>query len=166
MLAAIWAQDEQGLIGKDDHMPWYLPNDLKFFKQMTEDNTIVVGRTTFEGMGSKPLPNRKTIVLTSDNSYQASGVIIMHSVEEVLNYAETFSGITFIAGGSAVYKTFLLHCDVLYRTVIQHSFEGDTYFPVVNWDEWTLINLSEGEQDQTNKYPYQFETYQRKVDTD
>ena len=162
MLAAIWAQDEQGLIGKDDHMPWYLPNDLKFFKQMTEDNTIVMGRTTFEGMGSKPLPNRKTIVLTKDKSYQASGVIVMHSIEEILAYAEEFSGITFIAGGSVVYENFLPYCSVLYRTVIQYSFEGDTYFPLVDWNEWTLINLSEGEQDQKNKYPYRFETYQRK----
>ncbi|MHC5229380.1 dihydrofolate reductase [Enterococcus sp. LJL99] len=161
MLAAIWAQDEQGLIGKDDQMPWHLPNDLKFFKQMTEDNTIVMGRTTFEGMGSKPLPNRKTIVLTSDQLYQAQGIIVMHSVEEILTYADEFSGITFIAGGSIVYKNFLPYCDVLYRTVIQHTFEGDTYFPTVDWDEWTLVNLSEGEQDQKNNYPYQFETYQR-----
>lgn len=166
MLAAIWAQDEQGLIGKDEYMPWHLPNDLKFFKQMTEDNSIVMGRKTFEGMGSKPLPNRKTIVLTSDRSYQAQGAIIMHSVEEVLAYAKEFAGITFIAGGSVVYKNFLPYCDVLYRTVIQHSFEGDTYFPPVDWDEWTLINLSEGEQDQKNNYPYQFETYQRKTKND
>ena len=163
MLAAIWAQDMEGLIGKDDHMPWHLPNDLKFFKQMTENNTIVMGRTTFEGMGSKPLPNRKTIVLTKDKTYNASGVSIMHSVAEVVSYAKIFSGITFVAGGAKIYSSFLPECDVLYRTVIQHSFEGDTYFPAVDWNEWILVNLSEGEQDQINKYPYQFETYQKRT---
>ena len=84
MLAAIWAQDENGLIGKEDRLPWRLPNDLKFFKQMTEANTLVMGRKTFEGMGSRPLPNRQTIVLTRDSSYKAEGVHVMHSVEDVL----------------------------------------------------------------------------------
>lgn len=74
MLAAIWAQDEEGTIGKENRLPWHLPNDLKFFKQMTEDNTIVMGRKTFEGMGSRPLPNRQTIVLTRDREYQAKGL--------------------------------------------------------------------------------------------
>lgn len=163
MIVAIWAQDEQGLIGKNNKLPWRLPNDLKFFKQMTENNTIVMGRNTFEGMGGRPLPNRKTIVMTRDTTFFAEGVLVMHSIEEVLEYAERFSGITFIAGGAKIYTDFLPHCDVLYRTVIKHTFEGDTYFPEVDWDNWTMINLSEGEQNDDNAYPYQFETYQRKV---
>ncbi|MBO0469246.1 dihydrofolate reductase [Enterococcus sp. DIV0242_7C1] len=163
MLAAIWAQDEQGTIGKNNRLPWHLPNDLKFFKQMTEDNTIVMGRKTFEGMGGRPLPNRQTIVMTRDKDYQASGVIVVHDIDEVLAYAQEFSGITFIAGGSAVYEEFLPYCDVLYRTVINHTFDGDSVFPEVSWEDWTLINLSPGEQDEQNHYPYQFETYQRKV---
>ncbi|MGX7262584.1 dihydrofolate reductase [Enterococcus crotali] len=166
MLAAIWAQDEQGTIGKDNRLPWHLPNDLKFFKQMTEDNTIVMGRKTFEGMGSRPLPNRQTIVMTRDEAYRAEGVNVVHSIAEVLDYAKSFSGITFIAGGSAIYKDFLPYCDVLYRTVIHHSFDGDTKFPAVSWDDWALINLSEGIQDEENTYSYQFETYQRKVATE
>ncbi|MEI5988541.1 dihydrofolate reductase [Enterococcus termitis] len=166
MLAAIWAQDEQGTIGKDNRLPWHLPNDLKFFKQMTEDNTIVMGRKTFEGMGSRPLPNRQTIVMTRDEAYCAEGVNVVHSIAEVLDYAKAFSGITFIAGGSAIYKDFLPYCDVLYRTVIHHSFDGDTKFPTVSWDDWALINLSEGIQDEENTYSYQFETYQRKVATE
>lgn len=166
MLAAIWAQDEQETIGKENQLPWHLPNDLKFFKQMTEGNTIVMGRKTFEGMGGRPLPNRQTIVLTRDNAYQIQGVIVFHTVDEVLDYAKNFSGITFIAGGSAVYEDFLPYCDVLYRTVIHHSFDGDTKFPPVAWDDWTMINLSEGTQDDENSYAYQFETYQRKVAAD
>ncbi|WP_086313087.1 dihydrofolate reductase [Enterococcus sp. 7F3_DIV0205] len=166
MLAAIWAQDEKGTIGKENRLPWHLPNDLKFFKQMTEDNTIVMGRKTFEGMGSRPLPNRQTIVLTRDKGYRAKGVIVFHTIDEVLDYAKTFAGITFIAGGSAVYEDFLPYCDVLYRTVIHHIFDGDTKFPTVAWDDWTLINLSEGSKDEKNSYDYQFETYQRKVAAD
>ncbi|MTD38918.1 dihydrofolate reductase [Erwinia sp. CPCC 100877] len=166
MLAAIWAQDEKGTIGNDNQLPWYLPNDLKFFKQMTENNTIVMGRKTFEGMGGRPLPNRKTIVLTKDTAYSAEGVEVLHTVEDVLNYAKEFSGITFIAGGSLIYEEFLPYCDVLYRTLIHHAFKGDTTFPEVAWEDWTMINLSEGEQDEKNKYAYQFETYQRKINTE
>ncbi|HGF7665430.1 TPA: dihydrofolate reductase, partial [Enterococcus faecium] len=114
MLAAIWAQDENGLIGKEDRLPWRLPNDLKFFKQMTEANTLVMGRKTFEGMGSRPLPNRQTIVLTRDPSYTAEGVHVMHSVEEVLALEKETDGIFFIAGGSAVYQEFLPFCTILY----------------------------------------------------
>lgn len=163
MLAAIWAQDNQGIIGKNNLMPWHLPNDLKFFKKMTENNTIVMGRNTFEGMGSKPLPNRKTIVLTQNPNYQSDEVLVMHTIPEVLAYAANFSGITFIAGGAIIYDQFIPYCDVLYRTVIDHSFSGDTIFPTINWEQWTMINSSEGEQDDLNPYPYIFETYQRKV---
>ncbi|EOL43058.1 dihydrofolate reductase [Enterococcus phoeniculicola] len=162
MLAAIWAQDEAGLIGKQEHLPWHLPSDLKFFKQMTESNTLIMGRRTFEGMGGRPLPNRKTIVLTRDLTYQAQGVDVMHTLDDVLAYEKEFEGITFVAGGSMIYEEFLPYCTVLYRTLIHHTFEGDTYFPTVDWTQWSLINLSEGEQDEKNLYPFQFETYHRR----
>jgi len=161
MIAAIWAQDENGLIGKDDKLPWYLPDDLQFFKQMTENNTIVMGRKTFEGMGKNLLPNRQTIVLTSDKQYDGNGAIVMHSIEEVLNYAETFEGITFITGGGEIYKAFLPYTDVLYRTFIKAVFDGDTYFPYIDWGEWNIVSTSEGSVNAENPYPHDFETYQR-----
>ncbi|WP_326717878.1 dihydrofolate reductase [Vagococcus jeotgali] len=161
MIAAIWAQDEDGLIGKGDVLPWYLPNDLQFFKQMTEDNVIVMGRKTFEGMGKGLLPNRQTIVLTSDKDYDGNGATVMHSVEEVLAFSEEFEGITFIAGGGDIYKAFLPHTDVLYRTFIKERFEGNTYFPYLDWDEWNLVSVSEGTVNEDNKYAHDYETYQR-----
>lgn len=163
MLAAIWAQDENGLIGKDSKLPWHLPNDLAFFKSTTENNTIVMGRTTFEGMNKRPLPNRHTIVLTSDKNYQAEGVTVLHSIAEVRAYDEDFEGITFVTGGAKVYEQFLPYCSVLYRTVIHESFTGDTWFPEVDWEEWTMINISEGLVDVANPHKHSFETYQRKA---
>ncbi|HCM90131.1 MULTISPECIES: dihydrofolate reductase [Vagococcus] len=161
MIAAIWAQDENGLIGKEEVLPWHLPNDLQFFKQMTENNVIVMGRKTFEGMGKHLLPNRQTIVLTSDQNYDANGALVMHSVEEVLAFSNEFEGITFITGGGEIYKNFLPHIDVLYRTLIKAKFEGDTYFPYLDWEEWNIVSTSEGEVDDKNIYPHDFETYQR-----
>ncbi len=162
MIAAIWAQDDDGIIGKNDQLPWHLPNDLKFFKHMTENNTIVMGRKTFEGMGKRVLSNRKTIVLTSDKKYQAEKVLVMHSVSEVLEYAQNYEGMTFITGGSRVYEEFLPYVDVLYRTLIHSSFKGDAFFPKINWQEWSRIGLSIGEVDEKNPYTYQFETFQKK----
>lgn len=161
MLVAIWAQDKNGLIGKNNRLPWHLPNDLRFFKETTLNHTLVMGRKTFEGMGGRPLPNRQTIVLTHDQNYPASNVIIMHSSAEVLAYAKKNDGMTFIAGGSVIYQEFLPHCQKIYRTVIDADFEGDAYFPPIDWKQWQLAESTVGQQDDKNLYPYHFETYQR-----
>ncbi|MDH6364729.1 dihydrofolate reductase [Enterococcus sp. PF1-24] len=161
MLAVIWAQNEEGLIGKENHLPWHLPNDLKFFKQMTENNTIIMGRKTFEGMGSRLLPNRETIILTTDLNYQVAGATVLHDISSVISYSEANEGITFVAGGSLIYKELLPYCKVLYRTVITGEFEGDAYFPTIDWDQWHLVSVSDGEVDEKNLYPHSFETYQR-----
>ena len=162
MIAAIWAQDENGLIGKDDKLPWYLPDDLQFFKQMTENNTIVMGRKTFEGMGKNLLPNRQTIVLTSDQSYDGNGAIVMHSVDDVLKYAEEFDGITFITGGGEIYKTFLPYTDVLYRTLIQSTFEGDTYFPLRDFSSFQEISQAFFEKDENNSHDFTVTVLEKK----
>lgn len=162
MLAALWAEDLTGLIGKNHTLPWHLPNDLQYFKKMTVGKTIVMGRTTFEGMGSRALPNRQTIVLTRNRDYQAEGVIMMHSIEEVLNYAQSQEEVTMIIGGAVVFNDFIPYYDLLYRTVIEEEFPGDTYFPVLNWNEWELTESTPGVTDEKNKYVHRFETYVRK----
>lgn len=166
MLIAIWAQDKNGLIGKNDRLPWHLPKDLAFFKATTLNQTLVMGRKTFEGMGGRPLPKRQTIVLTRDLDYQAENVLVMHSLEEVQAYDQTNAGRTFIAGGTSIYAEFLPYCEKIYRTVIEEQFEGDAYFPAVNWNEWQLIATQQGIQDEKNPYVYRFETYERRLSAD
>ncbi|GMA46960.1 dihydrofolate reductase [Tetragenococcus muriaticus] len=162
MLAAIWAQDRNGLIGKDNKLPWYLPEDLKFFKDSTVGNTLVMGRKTFEGMGSRPLPNRETIILTKDPSYTAENVKILHSTEEVVELANQQSTPVFVGGGTEIFRALLPHFDYLYRTFIDESFTGDTYMPKVDWSQWQLIEETEGVVDERNHYKHQFEIYERK----
>lgn len=161
MLAALWAQDKTGLIGKKQTLPWHLPNDLQYFKKMTIGKTIVMGRKTFEGMGSRPLPGRQTIILTRNKNYQASGVKVMHSLEEVLTFASQQPDMVMIVGGAAIYKDFLPYLDILYRTVIDEKFIGDAYFPEINWQEWQLVESLNGIVDEKNKYAHRFETYKR-----
>ncbi|MBM6613749.1 dihydrofolate reductase [Desemzia sp. RIT804] len=162
MIAFLWAEDKNGLIGKGGSLPWYLPNDLKFFKQMTVNQAIVMGRKTFEGMGKRPLPNRINIILTTDPSYQADGVKVMYSREEVLDFAKEYEKDTLITGGSGVFKHFLKDVDILHRTVIDEEFAGDTYMIPINWDDWILTHVEEGVMDEKNKHPHRFETYHRK----
>ena len=159
MLAAIWAQDQHGLIGREQQLPWHLPADLKFFKETTIGQTIVMGRKTFEGMGKRPLPKRQTILLTRDQTYQAENVLVLHSLAEVLAYAQDKD--VFITGGAQIYRDFLPYCDFLYRTVIDGSFTGDTYFPEVDWTQWQLLQTTTGRLDEKNQYPHRFETYRR-----
>lgn len=163
MLIAIWAQGKNGIIGNNNIMPWHLPNDLKYFKEQTNTHTLIMGRKTFEGMGSRPLPNRETIILTTDKEYSARGIIVMNDVDSVLALTQANANKSyFVAGGSEIYKLFLPHCDQLKRTWIDEDFDGDTSFPEVNWDEWKVEGKVQGERNDKNPYDYYFESYERK----
>lgn len=161
MLIAIWAQDKNGLIGKDNKLPWYLPNDLKFFKNNTINNTLVMGRKTFEGMGGRPLPDRETIILTKDPNYKAENVKILHSIDEVIGLANRQSTPVFVGGGTEIFKELLPYFDYLYRTVIDETFTGDVYMPTVDWSQWKLKEEKEGVIDERNHYQHRFEIYER-----
>jgi dihydrofolate reductase len=162
MLTAIWAQDKTGLIGKEQTMPWHLPNDLKFFKEQTIHHTIVMGRKTYEGMGKKLLPKRQSIILTSDMAYEAPGALVMHSVADVLAYSKTLAEEVFIVGGATLYREFLPYCERLLKTQIEATFEGDTFFPEIDWQKFELIHSKRGIIDEKNKYGHTFEEYMRK----
>lgn len=164
MLIAIWAQAENGLIGKDYRLPWHLPEDLRRFKEITQGNTLVMGRKTYEGMGKCPLSNRKTLVLTQDKQYDPGyeDVLVMHQVQEVLNYERSTREIIFIVGGSQVYKAFEPYLDKLFRTVIHHAFDGDAYFPKFDYTIFEKVNSEKRVRDEENPYDYDFETYVRR----
>ncbi len=159
-ITLIWAQDQNRLIGKDNDMPWKLPADMAYFKQQTQHKTIVMGRKTWESFGSKPLPNRRNIVLTRDPEFTADGGEIVHTPEQALELTNNEDEVMII-GGSQIYKLFLAHADRLLVTQIEHEFEGNTFFPEVNWSEWKLESSTQGLQDEKNVYDYRFEQYVR-----
>lgn len=164
MLAYIWAQDRNGLIGQDGHLPWHLPNDLQFFKKTTLNQTIVMGRKTFDGMGGRLLPQRQTIILSRDKKHVVpEGAILMTSREEVLAFAATQEKTVLIAGGTTLFELFQDDVTYLYQTVIQDEFVGDSYFPQ-NFDftPFELISSEEGIVDAKNIFAHQFKYYQRK----
>lgn len=152
--------------GSGDRAEWYdavaFAAGYGLFKETTLHKTILMGRKTWDSFGSKPLPHRKNIVLTRDKSFtltEDQGIVI-HDIDEALPYAE--NGELMVIGGSQIYELMLPKADRLYCTFIDETFEGDTFFPEVNWDEWRIIEEVPGITDEKNPYAYRFVTFERK----
>ncbi|MBC1533177.1 dihydrofolate reductase [Listeria seeligeri] len=160
MIIFIWAQDRAGNIGKDNKMPWHLPGDLQFFKKTTTGKTLVMGRKTYESLG-KALSNRKTIVLTRDTSLQLADADVIHSRDEVLALAKEQDEAIYIAGGAEIYRLFMDVADKLIVTKIDATFEADTAFLEVDWENFTEVSRESHDKDEKNKYGYTFYTYER-----
>lgn len=159
MLSLIVAHDKNRVIGINNELPWYLPEDLRHFRDVTTRNTIIMGRKTFESIG-RPLPNRKTVVLTRGKGFYHSGVEVVHNIE-LLRYCKNQPGEYFIIGGEEVFKWAIPLVDKMYITYIDHAFKGDTYFPEYNEDEWELVSEREG-TDKDVPFKYYFREYERK----
>ncbi|HFI0037965.1 TPA: dihydrofolate reductase [Streptococcus suis] len=164
-IVAIWAQDENGLIGKGDRLPWALPADLAHFKETTTGHTIVMGRVTFDGMGKRALPNRHTIVLTTDNSYQTESdrVTILNSIDQVLDWYQQQNGTLFVLGGGQIYTAFAPYIEELIVTHIQGQFEGDIFFPeVFPMGDFQLQSEQFRPKDEANPVDFIIKNYKRR----
>ncbi|WP_053363884.1 dihydrofolate reductase [Bacillus sp. FJAT-27251] len=161
MISLIWAMDENRAIGRDNQLPWHLPEDLKFFKRVTMGHPIAMGRKTHESIG-RPLPGRENIIITRDRDYKSEGCTILHSVDELLHYHDLHKEELFVIGGAEIFKEVLPHADRLYVTMIHERFDGDTFFPVFHMDAWELETREKGIRDEKNPYDYEFLIYRRK----
>ena len=130
-ISMIAAMTVNRVIGKDNKMPWHLPEDLKHFKASTMGKPIVMGRKTFESIG-RPLPGRHNIVITRQSDFTADGITVVASFEEAQKAAGEVEELAVIGGGQ-LYKQVLPLADKLYLTLINIDVEGDTYFP--EWDD-------------------------------
>ena len=163
VLSLLVAASENNVIGKDNKLPWHLPNDLKYFKNLTWGMPILMGRKTFESIG-KPLPGRKSIVITRNSDWQHEGADVVHSIEEAIMKAESF-GVKeiFVIGGAEIFKTALQAANRIYLTRIHHNFVGDVYFPEVSTQEWNLTSNRFCEADEKNVYNHTYEVWNRKM---
>lgn len=159
IISLIAAIDRNHAIGKDGVMPWHLPADLKFFKRITMDKPVIMGRKTFDAIG-KPLPGRLNIVVTRDTSWQHDGVYVAHSMEDALRAAAEYEEVMII-GGANLYGQMLPDADRLYLTEIDAEFEADTFFPALDNAQWQEINREQHTADEKNAYPYSFVTLER-----
>ena len=162
IISMISAVAENRVIGNKNSLPWHLPADFKYFKEATLGKTIVLGLNTFKSIGEKPLPDRKNIILNNDINYvPPEGCFVAHSIEELIKMTENEPEVM-ICGGASVYKQFLPLAKRLYLTYIHKSFDGDTYFPEVDMEEWKEVKRTDFKADEKNKYDYSFVILERK----
>lgn len=160
MISFLLAMDENRLIGKDNDLPWHLPADLKYFKKMTMNKSIVMGRKTFESIG-KPLPGRESYVITR-RELTIDNVTILHSIDQFLEMVEAYNEKEwFVIGGAEIYRQLLPYADRLYITEIHEEFQGDAYFTDLKKEDWVEKSRDQHTKDDKNSYDYDFVVYER-----
>jgi dihydrofolate reductase len=160
ILSLLVAASENNVIGNGNQLPWHLPNDLKYFKNLTWGMPILMGRKTFESIG-KALPGRKSIVITRNGEWQHESVDVVYSIEEAVAKAESF-GVKeiFVIGGAEIFKTTLPRAKRIYLTRIHHKFEGDVYFPELNKNDWALTSSRYCEADEKNVFNHTYQIWE------
>lgn len=161
-ISVIVALDEQNGIGRAGGLLCHLPGDLKHFKEITTGHSIIMGRNTYASLPKGALPNRTNIVVTSDSAGNYPGCIVVRSFEEALECCKEEDAL-FVIGGGKLYNSTLHLADKLYLTRIHHVFEdADTFFPEIDFNNWTLIHKEVHDADEKQPYNYTFLTYIKK----
>lgn len=162
-ISIIVAIAENNAIGLNNKLIYWLPNDLKRFKQLTTGNTIIMGRKTFESLPKGALPNRRNIVLTRNaEAGKFQGAECFRSLEDALKTCAESSEV-YIIGGASVYEEALKLADRLCLTLVHDTpSEADTFFPIINNDEWEEVYREDHETDEKHDFRYSFINMQRK----
>ena len=158
----IVAVDKNWAIGKNNKLLVSIPADMKFFRETTKGNVVVMGRKTLESFPQgQPLKNRVNIVITKNPNYKVKDAVVVHSVEEAVEECGRYDGEVYVIGGESIYRAMLPYCDTALVTKIDHAYEADTYFP--NLDEHPEWELT-GETDEQTYFDleYVFAKYERK----
>jgi dihydrofolate reductase len=165
IISMIAALASNRVIGKNNDLPWKLPDDMKFFMETTKGHHTIMGRKNYDSIPNKfkPLPNRTNIVVTRQKNFDAPGCIVVDSVEKGLDIAsKNQESETFIIGGAEIYKLGLPHATRLYLTEIDAEIEGDTRFPIFNKNEWKETSRQRHNKDDRHAYAFDFVVYDKK----
>ena len=161
IISLVVAASQNNAIGKDNQLLWHLPNDLKFFKNITWGFPVIMGRKTYEAV-NKPLPGRTNIVVTTNTSWNAETVIAVSNLKEAIQKAaETNSKQIFIIGGGEIYKQSMDIADSIYITRVHAELKGDTFFPVIDESKWQLTSNQDFEADEKHAYSYSFQIWEK-----
>ncbi|MCF6254626.1 MAG: type 3 dihydrofolate reductase [Thiomicrorhabdus sp.] len=159
-ISMIAAMANDRVIGLNGDMPWHLPDDLKFFKANTTGKPVIMGRKTFESIGSRPLPNRPNIVISRNTSLTIPNVEVFSSIEQALKKYATEPEVI-IMGGGELYRQMLPKADRLYLTLIDAKIEGDTFFPDWGAFSWEEIARESHPKDERHAHSFEFVTLER-----
>lgn len=160
-LSIIVAMAKNHMIGKDNKMPWHLPDDLKYFKAQTLNKPVIMGRKTFESLGSRPLPNRPNLVISRNADYVAGGAQVFGSVEAALASVNDHAEVMII-GGAQIYAQWLDRVDQLLITEVDASPEGDAFFPPIDHQAWLEVSRQHHGADEKHRYAFDFVCYQKR----
>ncbi|MDI3321873.1 dihydrofolate reductase [Pinibacter soli] len=162
-ISFVVAASENNAIGKNNELLWRLPNDTKFFKNITWAMPCIMGRKTFESLG-KALNGRKNIVITRQDDWKGEDAIVVKNIQDALKAAEaTDSKEVFVIGGAQIYKEMLPMANKIYITRVHASFDdADAFFPEINTNEWQLTNNQDFPIDGKHAYEYSFQVWERK----
>ncbi len=162
-ISAIYAVAENGVIGRHNEMPWYLPADFKHFKKTTLGAPIIMGRKTYDSIG-RPLPGRTNIVISRNKSLQIDGCLMANSLSDAIDIAKATSPEEiFIAGGATIYREAMSIVDRLYQTVVHISPIGDAFFQLPSSEKWMVISSEYHQADVKNLIPFSFQILERRM---
>lgn len=153
------------VIGKDNDLPWRLPDDMKFFMDTTKGHYVILGRKNYESLPKKfrPLPDRTNVVITRQENYEAQGALIVHSIEEALNIAAlNRESEAMVIGGADIYTLALPLADRLYITEVNAVVDGDVYFPKFDKSKWKEISRVHHPADDRHPHSFDFVVYEKK----
>ena len=153
------AISENNAIGKDNQLLWHLPADLKHFKEITTGHPIIMGRKTYDSIG-RPLPNRRNIVITRTTTLKISNVEVVNNLQDAISLCNEENE-AFIVGGAEIYKHALPLTNRIYLTTVHKTYEADTFFPVLNMNEWKEVFKEYHPADEKNSVAYTFSTLER-----
>jgi dihydrofolate reductase len=164
-LSIIVAVADNGVVGRNNALPWHLPADLQFFKRTTLGKPIVMGRKTYESIG-RPLPGRTNIVVSRNAEFSAAGVKVVSSVEAALTLAKEIALIDgtqelMVIGGAGIYAAAIPLAHRMYITEVHSSVEGDAYLPEIDWQQWREMSREHHCAAEANMYDFSFVVYER-----
>lgn len=155
------AAAENNIIGKNNGLPWKLPNDFKYFKNKTWGLPVIMGRNTYESM-KEELPGRRNIVVTRNKAWTAENVVVCHSLDEAIaEGVKTDAKEIFIVGGGEIFKESMSLITRIYLTRVHADVEGDATYPEIDEANWTLKSAQSFPADEKHEYGYTFEVWER-----
>lgn len=163
-ISLIAALTKNRVIGKNNDLPWHLPDDMKYFMQTTKGHHVIMGRKNYQSIPEKfrPLPNRTNVVVTRQAAFTAPGCSVVHSVEQALALAQSnHETEVFIIGGAEIYREGFGYANRLYLTEIDATLEGDTFFPVFDKKQWTETARRHHPADARHAFAFDFVVYER-----
>lgn len=159
MIAAVAAN---GVIGKNNDLAWHLPDDMKFFQEKTRGHHVIMGRKNYDSLPPKftPLPHRTNIIVTRQQDFEAEGCSVVHSLEEALEICrKNGEEEAFIIGGGEIYRLGFNYANILYITEIKKPYEGDTYFPEYDKNDWKEVERVHHPADERHESAFDFVKY-------